>query len=163
MLRQASPGIAPSALETRQAVVAGVGDGEERQAAPPGGTTLDFEPLPDRRGDNLAGQVKRVVRDGLPDGMTGRRARLEQPVRDDHPPRHRPIPTDVGAPGRRKHRSADARLGPNQERQATQVHPAERNIARLITQNLHTGVAGSGKVYWLISSGMRPIVGKRPG
>ena len=113
VLRQAEPGLAPPALETRQVVVAGVGDGEERQTAPTRRHHLDLEPLPDGRDDDLAaGQVKRVLRDGLADGVTGWCARLEQPVRDDHPPRQRPIPTDVGAPGSSRHRSADGGSGP---------------------------------------------------
>jgi hypothetical protein len=66
-----------------------VGDGEERQAAPSRRHHLDLEPLPDRRGDGLAaGQVKDVLRDRLPDRVAAGRARLEQPVGDDHPPRH---------------------------------------------------------------------------
>ena len=86
MFHQASPGVAPFAFEPRHAVVAGVGDSEERQAAPPRRHHLDFEPLPDRCDHDLAaGQVERVLRDRLPDGVTGWRARLEQPVRDDHP------------------------------------------------------------------------------
>jgi hypothetical protein len=69
-------------------VVAGVGDGEERQSAPARRHHLDFEPLPDGHGDDLAaGQVENILRDGLPDGVTGWSARLEQPMRDDHPPR----------------------------------------------------------------------------
>jgi hypothetical protein len=67
--------------------------------------------------------VKRVLRDSLPDGVPGWCTRLEQPVRDDHPPRQ----------------------------PAAQVHPPERNITRLIAKNLHTGVAGSGQVYWLVA------------
>ena len=51
--------VAPAALETRQVVVAGVGDGEERQTTPPRRHHLDFEPLPDRRDHDLAAsQVK---------------------------------------------------------------------------------------------------------
>ena len=88
VLHQAIPGLVPSALETRQVVVAGVGDGEERQTAPLRRHHLDLEPLPDGRDHDLAaGQVKRILRDGLPDGVTGWCARLEQPMRDDHPPR----------------------------------------------------------------------------
>ncbi len=133
VLRQTPPGLVPAPLETRPVVVAGVGDGEERLTAPDRRHHLDFEPLPDRRGDDLAaGQVKHVLRDGLPDGMAGLRARLEQPVRDDHPPglagRSRPSsgrraagssarPTAAparpgtagraGPPGRAGHRPAD--------------------------------------------------------
>jgi len=63
--------------EARQVVVAGVGDGEERLTAPLRRHHLDLEPLPDGRGDDLAaGQVKNIIRDGLPDGVTARAARL---------------------------------------------------------------------------------------
>ena len=113
---------------------------------------LDFEPLPDRRGDGLAaGQVKHILRDGLPDCVTAWRARLEQPVRNDHPPRH-PADSDryrnsgqQEAPLRRR------RLRPDQERQVAQIHPPERNIARLIAENAQTRVARSGQFYWLIA------------
>jgi hypothetical protein len=89
VLRQPSTGLAPAARKTRQVVVAGVSDGEERQTTPPRRHHLDLEPLPDGRGDDLAaGQVENIVRDGPPDRVTGWRARLEQPMRDDHPPRH---------------------------------------------------------------------------
>jgi hypothetical protein len=64
-----------------QVVVAGIGDGQERLTAPHR-RHLDLEPLPDGRSDDLAaGKVKDVLRDGLPDGMTGGCARLEQPMR----------------------------------------------------------------------------------
>jgi len=78
-------------------------------------------------------------------------ARLEQPVRDDHLPRQ-PADADRGrgagqqqAPLRRR------RFGPDQERQAAQVHPPERNITRLIAKNLDTGVAHTGQIYWLVA------------
>ncbi len=75
-------------------MVVGVGDGEERQTTPTRRHHLDLEPLPDRHGENLAaGEVKNILRDGLPDGVTGGCARLEQPMRDDHPPR-RPADPD---------------------------------------------------------------------
>jgi hypothetical protein len=60
------------------------------------------------------------------------------------PARHRPPGRVVddgdmrpvaGAPVRKR------RLRPDQERQAAQVHPPERNIARLIVKNLYTGIA----------------------
>jgi hypothetical protein len=152
VLHEAHPGFVPPALKTRQVMVAGVGDGEERQTAPYRRHHLDLEPLPDGCGDDLAAsQVKRVLRDSLADGVPGWCTRLEQPVRDDHPPRQ-PADTDrrrgdgqQQAPLRRR------RLGPDQERQAAQVHPPERNITRLIAKNLDTGVAGGGQVYWLVA------------
>jgi hypothetical protein len=85
MLGQPGTRVFPAAFETRQAVVIGVGDGEERQAAPPWRHHLDLEPLPNGRGDgHAASQVKNVVGDYLTGGVTGRCARFEQPVRDDH-------------------------------------------------------------------------------
>ena len=152
MLRQTGPGVGPLALEPRHLLVVGVGDGEERQTAPPRRHHLDFEPLPDGHHQDLAaGQVKRILRDGLPDGVTGRRARLEQPVRDDHPPRQPADPDRYR--GAREHKAPlrRRRLRSDQERQAAQVHPPERNITRLIAKNLHTGVAASGQVDWLIA------------
>ena len=133
-------------------MVASVGHGEERQTAPHRRHHLDLEPLPDRRDHDLAaGQVKRILRDGPPGSVTGWRARLEQPVRDDHPPRnpadpdrHRGARQQI-APLRRR------RLGPDQERQATQDHSPERNITRLTAQNLHTRIANSRQVDWLIA------------
>jgi len=72
-------------------------------------------------------------------------------MRDAHPPRQ-PADTDRrrGA-GQEQAPFHRRRLGPDQERQASQVHPPERNIARLIAKNVYTGVAGSGQVYWLIA------------
>ena len=152
MLGQADPGLVPPAFETRQIAVAGVGDGEERQTAPFRRHHLDFEPFPDRRDHDLAaGQVKRVLGDGLPDGVTSWCARLEQPVRDNHPPREPADRHGHRGVGQQQAPLRGRRLGPDQERQAAQVHPPERNIARLIAKNLHTGVAGSGQVYWLIA------------
>jgi hypothetical protein len=133
-------------------MVAGVGDGEERQTAPGRRHHLDLEPLPDGRDHDLAsGEMERVLGDGLPDAMTGRRDRLEQPVRDDHPPRQ---PADPG-----RHRDAGQqeapfrgrRLRPDQERQAAQVHPPERDITRLRAENLRARVACGGQVYRLIA------------
>ena len=113
VLGQALPGRAPAAFETRQAVVAGVGDGEERETAPPRRHHLDLEPLPDRHGGDLAAvEAENVLRGGPPGRVTGRRTRFEQPVRDDHPPRRQPIPTGVGTPGSRKHRSGHGGSGP---------------------------------------------------
>ena len=147
-----NPGLAPSALETRQVMVVGVGDGEERQTAPYRRHHLDFEPLSDGRDHDLAaGQVKRILRDGLPDGVTGWCARLEQPMRDDHPPRQPADPDRHRGTGQQQAPLRGRRLRPDQERQAAQVHPPERNIARLIAKNVHTRVARSGQVYWLIA------------
>jgi hypothetical protein len=42
-------------------------------------------------------------------------------------------------------------LRPDQERQAAEVHPPERNIARRIAENLHTRVARARQVYWLVA------------
>ena len=152
MLRQASPGLAPAALKTRQVAVASVGDGQERQTTPTRRHHLDLEPLPDARDHDLAaGQVKRILRDGLPDGVTGWRARLEQPMRHNHPPRQPADPDRHRDAGQQEAPLRRRRLRPDQERQAAQVHPPERNITRLITKNLHTSVAGSGQVYWLIA------------
>ena len=118
----------------------------------PGGTTWISNRSRMRRGDDLAaGQVKRILRDGLPDGVTGRCARLEQPVRDDHPPRQPADPDRRRGAGQQEAPLRRRRLRPDQERQAAQVHPPERNITRLIAKNVHTGVAGSGQVYWLIA------------
>ena len=70
VLRQADPSLIPPALETRQVVVAGVGDGEEWLPPPGRRHHLDLEPLPDGHGDCLAAcQVKHVLSDGPPDGM----------------------------------------------------------------------------------------------
>jgi hypothetical protein len=152
MLCQASPGLAPAALKTRQVAVVGVGDGEERQTTPTRRYHLDLEPLPDGRGDDLtAGQVKRIVRDDLPDGVTGWCARLEQPMRDDHPPRQPADPDRHRGAGQQEAPLRRRRFRPDQERQAAQVHPPERNITRLIAKNVHTRVAYSGQVYWLIA------------
>jgi hypothetical protein len=151
VLNQTVSGFAPSTLETRPVAIAVVGDGQERQTAPPRRRHLDFEPLPDARDHELAAdKVKRILRDGLPDRMTGWRARLKQPMRDDHPPR-KPADPDRRRSAGQQQAPLRRRLGPDQERQATQVHPPERNITRLIAKNLHTGVAGSGQVYWLIA------------
>jgi len=148
MLRQASPGLAPAALKTRQVMVAGVGDGEERQTTPYRRYHLDLEPLPDGRGDDLAaGEVKNVLRNSPADRVTGWCARLKQPMRDNHPPRQ---PADLNrrrGAGQQEAPLCRRRFRPDQERQAAQVHPPERNIARLITENLHTGVAHAGQVY----------------
>src|SRR6266568_7249853 len=152
VLHQADTGFAPPALETRQVAVAGVGDGEERLTAPFRRDHLDFAPLSDVRDHDLAaGKVKRILCDGLPDGVTGWCARLEQPMRDDHPPRQPPDPDRRRGGGQQQAPLRRRRLRPDQERQAAQVHPPERNITRLIAENLHTGVAGSGQVYWLIT------------
>src|SRR5215471_16977397 len=152
VLRQANPGLAPWALEPLQVVVVCVAHCEERQTTPGGRHDLDFEPLPDARDHDLtAREVERVLRNGLPDTMTSRCTWLKEAMRNDHPPCEPADPDrcrDIGqqqAPLRRR------RLGPDQERQAAQVHPPERNITRLVAKNLHTGVAGSGKVYWLIA------------
>ncbi len=152
VLRQATPGLAPPALETRQVVVAGVGDGEERLTAPLRRHHLDFEPFPDGHGADLtAGQVKGILRDGLPDGVAGWPARLEQPVRDDHPPRQPADPDRHRGGGQQEAPLSGRRLRPDQERQAPQVHRPERNIARLIAKSAHTRVARGGQVYWLIA------------
>jgi hypothetical protein len=63
----------------------------------------------------------------------------------------RPIATDDRGVGQQQAPLRGRRLRPDQERQAAQVHPPERNITRLTAKNLHTGVAGSGQVYWLIA------------
>ena len=152
VLHQADPGFVPSARPTRQVAVAGVGDGEERQTAPYRRHHLDFEPLSDARDHDLAAdQVKRILCDGLSDGVTGWCARLEQPMRDDHPPRKPTDPDRRRGAGQQQAPLRRRRLRPDQERQAAQVHPPERNITRLIAKNLHTGVADSGQVYWLIA------------
>jgi hypothetical protein len=72
-------------------------------------------------------------------------------MRDDHPPRQPADPDLRRGAGQQQAPLRRRRLGPDQERQATQVHPPERNITRLIGKNLHTSVAGSGQVYWLIA------------
>ena len=152
VLHQAVPGIVPLALEPWPVVIAGVGHGEERQTAPLRRHHLDLEPLPDRRDHDLAaGQVERVLRDGLPDGVTGWCARLEQPVRDDHPPRQPADPHRRRAARQQQAPFRGRRLGPDQERQAAQVHPTERNITRLIAENLQTGVTHTGQIYWLVA------------
>ena len=152
VLHQASPGLAPAARQTRQVAVAGVGDGEERQTTPYRWHHLDLEPLPDERGDgHTAGQVKCILRNGLPDGVTGRRARLEKPVRDDNPLRQ---PADLDRSrrtGLQETPLRGRRLRPDQERQAAHVHPPERNVARLSAKNVHTPIACSRQVYWLVA------------
>ena len=152
VLGQPDPGVFPAALEPRQLVVVAVGDGEERQAAPSRRHHLDLEPLPDRRGDGLAaGQVENVLRDRLPDRVAGRPARLEQPVRHDHP-RRQPADRDRRRGARQQEAPLPGRrLRPDQERQPPQVHPAERNIARLVAEDVHAGVARGRQVDWLIA------------
>src|SRR5262249_12012416 len=126
--------------------------GKERQTAPARRHYLDLEPLPDGRGEDLAaGQVKNIPRDGLPDGVASWRARLEQPVRDDHPPRRPADPNRHRAAGQHEASLCRRRLRPDQERQAAKGHPPERNTARLIAKNTYTRVADSGQVYWLIA------------
>src|SRR6185503_16012922 len=130
----------------------------ERQTAPLGRHHLDLEPLPDRRDHDLAaGQVKRILRDGLPDGVTGWCARLEQPVRDDHPPRQPADPHRRRGAGQQQALLRGRRLGPDQERQAAQVHPPVRNITRLIAKNLHSGVTYTGQVYGIVARAAGPI------
>jgi hypothetical protein len=88
--------------------------------------------------------VKRILRDGLPDGVTGWRTRFKQPMRHDHPSRHPADPDRRRGAGQEEAPLRRRRLRPDQERQAAQVHPPERNITRLIAKNLYAGVAGSG-------------------
>jgi len=72
-------------------------------------------------------------------------------VGDDHPPRQSADADRRRGAGQQQAPLRQRRLGPDQERQAAQVHPPERNITRLIAKNLHAGVAGSGQVYWLVA------------
>jgi hypothetical protein len=88
--------------------------------------------------------VKRILGDGLPDSVTRWCARLEQTMRDDHPSRHPADPDRRRGAGQEEAPLRRQRLRPDQERQAAQVHPPERNISWLIAKNLHAGVAGSG-------------------
>ncbi len=152
VLRQASPGLAPAALKTRQVAVAGVGDGQERQTTPTRRHHLDLEPLPDGRDHDLtASKGKRILRDSLADGVTTWCARFEQPMRDDHPPRQPADPDRHRGAGQQEAPLRRRWFRPDQERQAAQVHPPQRNIARLIAKNAHTRVARSRQVHWLIA------------
>ena len=165
VLYQAKPGLVPAALKPRQVVVAGVGDGEERQTPEPRRRHVNLEPLPDGRGDDLAScQAENVLRDFLPDGVTGGCALFEQPVRDDHPPRRPPDRDRCRGAGQQEAPLRRRRLRPDQERQAAQVHPPERDIARLAAKNIHARVAHGGQVNCLIArhaSDRRPRA--RPG
>src|SRR5215469_497440 len=160
VLGQTGPGSVPRALETRQIAIVGIGDGEKRQKTPARRNHLDLEPLPDRRDDDLAAdKMERVLRDGLPDCTTGWCARLEQPMRDDEAPSKQPDLKSRRSFGRQEASFFRHRLGPDEERQATQVHSSERDITRLSAKNLHAYVACSGHVYGLVARHV-PIVGK---
>jgi hypothetical protein len=87
--------------------------------------------------------VEGILRDRLANGVTSWRTRLEQPVRDDHPWRQPADRDRRRGAGEQEAALRRLRLGPDQERQAAQDHPAERSITRLIAKNLHTGIAGS--------------------
>ncbi len=152
VLGQARPRLAPGALEPRQLVVLGVGDGQERLAAPARRHHLDLEPLPDRGGHDLAaGQVEAVLGDRLPDRVAGRPARLEQPVRDDHPRRQAADRDRDRGGGQQEARTGRRRLRPDQERQAAQLCPAEGDVAGFVTEDVEAGVAGGGQVDGLIA------------
>ena len=105
-----------------------------------------------------------IIRDDLPDGVTGRCARLEQPVRDNHPPRRPADPDRRRGAGQQEASLRRRRLRPDQERQAAKVHPPERNAAGLIAKNTDTRVAHGGQVHWLIARhGSDRRTGDRPG
>jgi hypothetical protein len=78
-------------------------------------------------------------------------ARLEQPVRDDHPPGGPADRDRRRGGGQQEARLGRRRLRPDQERQAAQLDPAERDVARRVAEDVQAGVTGGGQVDRLIA------------
>ena len=142
VLGEPEAGTVPVALEPGGLAVVAVRHGEERAAAPGRRHDLDLEPFTDRHSDRLAaGQVEHVVGDGRSDAVPCRSTGLQQPVRDDHPPRR---PADLDRDRRCRYDEAPLlrrSVGADQERQAAKLHPAQRQVACRVLEGVDARVA----------------------